>query len=60
VRSELREGVPLDTLLARAAAERADLLAVGARGTGGVRRWLLGSVAEGVLQHAACAVLVVR
>jgi nucleotide-binding universal stress UspA family protein len=60
VRADVREGVPLETLLARAASERADLLAVGARGTGGVRRWLLGSVAEGVLQHAPCAVLVVR
>jgi nucleotide-binding universal stress UspA family protein len=60
VRAEVREGVPLECLLARVGAERADLLAVGARGVGGMRRLLLGSVAEGALQHAPCAVLVVR
>jgi nucleotide-binding universal stress UspA family protein len=58
VQAEVREGIPLEVLLARARSERADLLAVGARGVGGVRRWLLGSVAEGVLQHAGCAVLI--
>jgi nucleotide-binding universal stress UspA family protein len=58
--SEVSEGVPLDTLLARVGSERADLLAIGARGAGGMRRWLLGSVAEGALEHSPCAVLVVR
>jgi nucleotide-binding universal stress UspA family protein len=60
VHSDVCEGVPLETLLSRVGSERADLLAIGARGTGGMRRWLLGSVAEGALQHAPCAVLVVR
>jgi nucleotide-binding universal stress UspA family protein len=60
VRTEVCEGVPLETLLSRVGSERADLLVIGARGTGGMRRWLLGSVAEGALEHAPCAVLVVR
>jgi nucleotide-binding universal stress UspA family protein len=37
-----------------------DLVVVGARGLGSVRRLLLGSVSESVLTHAACPVLIVR
>jgi nucleotide-binding universal stress UspA family protein len=51
-------GDPARALLEQAAA--ADLLAVGSRGLGAVRRVLLGSVSEKVLQHAPCPVLVVR
>jgi len=60
VKTDVCEGVPLEALLSRVRSERADLLAVGARGVGGVRRWLLGSVAEGALQHAGCAVLIAQ
>jgi nucleotide-binding universal stress UspA family protein len=44
------------------AAERAgnDLIAVGAHGRRGVRRLLLGSVAESVIRHSPCSVLVVH
>jgi nucleotide-binding universal stress UspA family protein len=38
----------------------ADLVVVGSRGLGGVRRTLLGSVANSVVRHAHCPVLVVR
>lgn len=37
----------------------ADLLVIGSHGLNGVARWLLGSVAEGVVRRATCAVLVV-
>ena len=37
-----------------------DLVVLGARGLGVVRRLLLGSVSESVLAHAACSVLIVR
>lgn len=38
----------------------ADLIVIGSHGRGGIKRALLGSVAEGVMRHAACPVLVVR
>lgn len=38
----------------------ADLIVVGSRGLGGVRRALMGSVSDSVMRHAHCSVLVVR
>lgn len=52
-----------DTRPSRAMIERsedADLLVVGARGTGGFRGLRLGSVSEQVVRHARCPVLVTR
>ena len=37
-----------------------DLIAVGAHGHRGVRRLLLGSVAESTIRHSPCSVLVVH
>ena len=52
--------MPLDELLKAVRAARANMLVVGARGVGGVARLLLGSVADGAVKHAPCAVFVVR
>ena len=41
-------------------AATADLVVVGSRGLGAVRRLLLGTVSEKVLQHAPCPVLIVK
>jgi nucleotide-binding universal stress UspA family protein len=41
------------------AAQAADLLVVGARGVGGFRGMLLGSVSHAVAQHATCPVVVI-
>ena len=38
----------------------ADLIVIGSRGLGGLRRALMGSVADSVVRHAHCPVLVVR
>jgi nucleotide-binding universal stress UspA family protein len=42
------------------ASEAADLVVVGSHGRRGVRRLLLGSVAEATVRHARCSVLVAR
>ncbi len=60
VRSAIRWGIPLDELLTAVGDADAHVLVVGARGTGGVARMFLGSVAEGVLSRARVPVLVVR
>jgi len=60
-------GVPIDlvtvcNLPARALLEQgagADLLVVGARGLGGFRGLLLGSVSQQVVHHATCPVVIV-
>lgn len=53
-------GAPLRDLLATVARKHADLVVVGAKGVTGVRRLLLGSVAEGALNRSPVPVLIVR
>lgn len=55
----VRDGRPHHEILAYADEEDVDLLVVGTRGRTGVRRWLLGSVAIGVIRHARRPVLTV-
>ncbi|HET9082253.1 MAG TPA: universal stress protein [Trebonia sp.] len=50
-------GLPAEELLH--AAEDADLLIVGSRGTGGFKRLLMGSVSTQVTHHARCPVVVI-
>jgi nucleotide-binding universal stress UspA family protein len=59
-RIALRTGEPLRELIDTVHTSRAELLVVGARGTSGVRRLLLGSVAEGVLSWSPVPVLLAR
>jgi nucleotide-binding universal stress UspA family protein len=47
-------------ILAEADKHASDLIVVGARGLGVVKRMLLGSVSEAVLRHANCPVLIVH
>lgn len=56
--SAVVEGHPAKVLLDAAA--QAELLVVGSRGHGGFVEMLLGSVAQHLVAHAACPVLVVR
>lgn len=53
-------GKPADVILKVAAEWKADIVVVGSHGRGGVRRLVLGSVAEGVMRRSRCPVLVVR
>jgi nucleotide-binding universal stress UspA family protein len=53
------EGVAVDEIVAYADRTAADLIVMGTHGRTGVRRVLLGSVAEQVLHKARCPVLVV-
>jgi nucleotide-binding universal stress UspA family protein len=58
---EIRWGVPLAGLLDTVKRMRADVLALGARGTGGrTARALLGSVADGAAKRAPVSVLIVK
>lgn len=54
------EGLP-DTEIVRAAAQlNVDLIVMGTHGRSGLKRMLLGSVAEKVVREAGCGVMVVR
>ena len=56
----LASSSPADILLDAARDAGADLVVMGSHGRTGVTRLLLGSVAEHVLRHAACPVVVLR
>jgi len=53
-------GSPSDEIIRMAKDERADMIVMGTHGRSGVARLLMGSVAEQVLRHAPCPVMVVR
>ncbi|THJ22450.1 MAG: universal stress protein [Nitrospira sp. CG24D] len=53
-------GSPLTGILEALKKQQADLVVVGSRGLSGVRRFLLGSVSEGLLHAAPCSVLISR
>jgi len=60
VESVCRLGKPAEEIMKAASKEHADLIVMGAQGLGAVARFLIGSVSTRVVQHANCAVLVVR
>jgi len=61
-RGEVLDGLGsvVEQLVEFAEKEKVDLVCVGTRGLSGFRRLLLGSVSNGLVSHAPCAVLVVR
>ena len=58
--THLRAEIPAEEIVALATEVGADVIVVGTHGRRGVRRLVLGSVAESVVRLADCAVLVVR
>ena len=55
----VRFGAPLETLLDVAGERDGSVLVLGARATSGLKRFLLGSVAEGALDHSRVPVVIV-
>jgi len=49
-----------DSITNYAERKKTDLIVIGTKGRTGLKRFLLGSVASGVVTHAKCSVLVVR
>jgi nucleotide-binding universal stress UspA family protein len=60
VRAEVVRGAPGPVLCEYATTVDADVVVVGSRGRGAIRRALLGSVSSHVVHNAPCPVLVVR
>ena len=59
-KTEMRFGHPVETIVEAAGKMKADVIVIGTHGHTGVKRALLGSVAERVARHAAQPVLIVR
>jgi nucleotide-binding universal stress UspA family protein len=57
---EIVDKTPVEGILGAATRFKADVIVVGWRGHGAVRRLLMGSVSRGVVRGSTCAVLVVR
>jgi nucleotide-binding universal stress UspA family protein len=57
---EIADTTPVEGILGAAKRFKADVIVVGWRGHGAVRRLLMGSVSRGVVRGSTCAVLVVR
>ena len=60
VETAVSDGDPRSAIVDAAREWGADLIIVGSHGYTGVKRWLLGSVAQSVVSHAPCSVEVVR
>jgi universal stress protein A len=60
VETFLVEGPTWDRIVELARSEACDLIVIGTHGRTGLRHAFLGSVAEKVIRHAPCSVLVVR
>ena len=56
----VEEGDPKSKIIDQAMQWNAELIVVGSHGRKGVDRFLMGSVAEGVVRHAHCSVEIVR
>ena len=60
VRHRVLKGIAYSAIVEAAAKTKADMIVMGSEGRTGMRRFLVGSVAEKVIRHARCAVLIAR
>lgn len=56
----LRQGHPVSTILEMASKESFDLIVLGNRGLGGLKKLILGSVSNAVVQETDASVLIVK
>lgn len=57
---EVHEGTPAQCIMEQAVHQQVDLIAMATHGYSGLRRWALGSVADHVLRHAPCPIVLIR
>ena len=60
VRVNILEGYAAQTIIDLACQEKVDLIVMSTHGRSGLSRWVHGSVATKILQHAPCPVFLVR
>jgi universal stress protein A len=60
VKATLRVGYPFEEIILTANDPDIDLIIIGSHGRSGIKRLLVGSTAERVVEHAPCPVLVVK
>lgn len=60
VRHRVLKGIAYSAIVEAAAKIKSDIIVMGSEGRTGMRRFLVGSVAEKVVRHAQCPVLIVR
>jgi nucleotide-binding universal stress UspA family protein len=60
VRAQLSEASPADSIIDAAIAEEVDLIVMSSHGRGGLARWTFGSVADKVVRHSPCPVMLMR
>lgn len=56
----LKRGIPYDEILKEQGEEKIDLIVIASHGRTGIRRILIGSVAEKIMRGAKCPVMLVR
>jgi nucleotide-binding universal stress UspA family protein len=60
VKKIFKEGHPALTIAQTAAEEGSDMVVIGSRGLGGLKKLILGSVSNAVVQEVKCNVLIVK
>lgn len=60
VKCTVEKGLPAETIMEKAGADKSTLINMATRGLSGIKRWLLGSVAAKVVQAAETPILLVR
>ena len=56
----IRVGHPVEEIIKEAKHWNADLIVIGARGAGGFRELILGSIAEALIRHSSIPILIIR